>query len=1026
MLPSAGTLYFNQFSLSALRILAEKPIKSDQNLDLWNKLFITFKLMREGNKFLKVPYYNGKLFDDNLLPIINGKKLRLSNEICLKVIKLLTTTKEKNIRQRINFLEISEEEIGAIYESLLDFKPYISPSNEFKLIYTTTERKSTGSYYTPKELIDILIKTTLQPLVRDRLDSAGTSTADKIKAILDIKICDPACGGGTFLLSALDYLGERLAEIRTGLKNPSEHELRLARRDVLQHCIYGVDKNPLAVELAKMSLWLRACVKDKPLNYLDNHIKCGNSLVGFGQKRDIKFINPKAFKAIPGNKSTGIEGENKALAAQARNIIKKEIKELKKGGKITRLSFFLTESKTSDICSIEFQKIIEMPEDDPRSIKSKEKKYKKIRCFSKYKQALNEANIWTAAYFWPFEGEKLGQIPTMKLISELREGVESSSNAKLLDKINKIAKENQFFHWFIEFPEVFSKRRQGFDCILGNPPWEVVQLKEREFFIGLDNKIINAENQAKRRALIKSLKKRNYQIFEHYKNSFLKIKKAGLFFINSNFYLFTARGTLNTYALFTERAYELISQRGYLGFVLPTGIIMNYYTPEFFIKLIKNNSVLSIFDFENEKQIFKIMRKLRFCLFSIGGKSISREIIPMCFYRKEPVEIQNFLTQLNDNKEDLKQFLEHLPNNHFMLPIYKDDFELFNPNTLTCPSFRNKKDLLIMKKIYKNVPILIKRNPKNKDLILNPWNIQFSRMLDMANDSRLFLTTDDLIKRNIIKNAKNIQKEFDKIKENFFPVYEGKMIWHYDHRASVPLFGSKALHKQNKTTTEQHQDPQFTILPLYWIEKDHVIIRIPKDYKNKWLYGFRNVARGNDERTFISTIIPISGAAHSLPLIYSNSNIKKFSCLIANMNSFVLDYCLRQKLSGANMSYFIIEQLPVFPPEIYNEKLTTMICERVLELIFTAYDLKPFARDLGYSGPPFKWDPEKRAKLQAELDAIFFHLYKIKRTDVEYILETFQVLKRKEIEKFNEFKTKRLILEAYDYYQQHREIFEVQ
>ncbi|KKL20169.1 hypothetical protein LCGC14_2458150, partial [marine sediment metagenome] len=514
--------------------------------DLWKKLFITFKLVRDGNNLLGVNSFNGSLFKDENLAIIIGKNLSVTNDIVIRVIRLLTTFKDANIRQKINF-SIEEEEIGSIYESLLDLKPHLASSSEFKLMSQTMERKSTGSYYTPKPLIDILIRTTLQPLVEDKLKKAGNDLDKRKKVILDLKVCDPACGGGTFLLSALDFLGKKLAEVKTSSDSPLEVDLREARREILQHCIYGVDVNPLAVELAKISLWLRACVKNKPLNFLDNHIRCGNSLIGLGQKTEISDIDPAAFKAISGNPSTAIPKENTKLQNMARKIIRDEIKEqMKSERRITTITAFMTDNRTADICSTKFQEIVDMSESDPEEIKKKEDKYGELRKNENYLQALNEANIWTSAFFWPFEGTTLGEIPRYTTIEQLRNKSADPELLNLMEKINIITKENQFFHWYIEFPEVFSTERGGFDCILTNPPWETLQLKENEYFAGLNNEIIKAKNQSERRRLIIALNETNPELFNKYKNAWKNSKKFSYFLKTSQFFNLTARGTINT------------------------------------------------------------------------------------------------------------------------------------------------------------------------------------------------------------------------------------------------------------------------------------------------------------------------------------------------------------------------------------------------------------------------------------------------------------------------------------------------
>ncbi|MBD3213551.1 MAG: N-6 DNA methylase, partial [Candidatus Lokiarchaeota archaeon] len=643
MLPGAGSLYFEEFSLSALRMMAEKPIRAEKNYDLWNKLFLTCKLVGKGSEFLGINSYDGALFDDKNLSIIKENNLKISNDTLLKVVRLLTTTESNNIRQRINFLEIREEEIGAIYESLLDYKPFIDENSQFQLI-EGTERKSTGSYYTPKELIDILIRTTLQPLVEDRFEEAGEDLKDQENAIMNIKVCDPACGGGTFLLSALDFLGKQLAEIRTGQDSPLENDLRVARRDVLQHCIYGVDMNPLAVELAKISLWLRASVKDKPLNFLDNHIKCGNSLIGLGQKMKIEKIKPKAFKAIKGNKSTGIEPENNDLQNKARGIIRDEIKERKKAGQTTMITSFLTQKKTADIFSAKFQEIIDMSEEDPDKIREKEARYESLKENEQYQQALDEANIWTSTFFWPFEGNVLGNIPSYTIIEQLREGKSEVQLKDLMQKVDQIAEENQFFHWYAEFPEVFSSERGGFDCILTNPPWETLRLMENEFFSGLSKEITSAKTQSERRSLIKNLKEKNIDLFDKYKTTWQSMQKQNYYISTSGLFDLSSQGTINTYALFVERSWRLISSKGYTGIVCPTGIIMNYYMQDLFRTLVNNNAFLSIFDFENRNQIFNIHRQFRFSLIALGGREVSQEIIPMAFNTLKPSDIQESMS----------------------------------------------------------------------------------------------------------------------------------------------------------------------------------------------------------------------------------------------------------------------------------------------------------------------------------------------------------------------------------------------
>ena len=1015
MLPGAGSLYFEQFSLSSLRIRAEKPIKAEKNYDLWNKTLLTFNLVRDGNSLLGVNSYNGGLFKEDNLLIVLKNGMKISNDIVLKVIRLLTTSANHKVRQRINFLEVSEEEIGAIYESLLDFKPYISSTSQFHLI-EGTERKSTGSYYTPKALIDILIRTTLQPLVEDRLIKAGDDLNERIKALLDIKICDPACGGGTFLLSALDFLGKKLAEVKTGADSPLEDDLREARRYVLQHCIYGVDMNPLAVELAKMSLWLRACVKDKPLNFLDNHIKCGNSLVGFGQKVEVENIDPNAFKAISGNKATGIPTENIKLQNMARKYIRNEINERKKDKrKVSTITSFMMEKETADICSVEFKKIIELSEDNSQKIEEKEAKYKLLRKNPKYMQSYNEANIWTSCYFWSFEGDVLNDIPNHTLINELRDKVQNKKMENLMEKINKINEEIQFFHWYIEFPEVFSIERGGFDCILTNPPWETLQLKEHEFFAGINNEIVDESNQSERRKLIKALKIENPNLFDRYRQAWQNYKKVNNFLTKSGLFDLSARGTINTYALFLERCWNLTSLKGYSGIICPTGIIMNYYTQDLFKKLVENNAIFSIFDFENTNKLFDIHRQYRFCLITISGKNLFKGKIPMTFYTINPIDIQESLSIIFESSNDLEQQVKNLPSSHNLVLLDYKDLELFNPNSLSCPVFRSRYDYILMKKIYKKNKVLFNK----KDPIIP--SLEIHRMFHMSGDSKSLFTEKKL------KDVKRERKDWILNKDSFlyYPIYESKLFWIYDHRFSsfegcsendIKNGNSKLV--QNKT-----KNIYYSSKPRMWIEeKKFIEKKLNWNWNNKWFLAVRLITGATNQRTCVATILPNSPSSNSLNLFLGISSNEAIY-LLSNMNSLIFDYIVRLKLSGSNLMVHILEQLPIIDLNKWK-KVQDSIIPRVLELVYTSFELRDFAKDLGYDQEPFEWISKRRAQVQAEIDAIYAFLYDINKKDLIYILETFTVLKKKEIEKFKEYQTKRLILEAYDKFSEQKELFE--
>jgi len=210
--------------------------------------------------------------------------------------------------RRINYAALDVEELGSVYESLLEFQPVFSESEgkiSFDLL-TGTERKSTGSYYTPPELVNELIQSALVPVIKDRLKEAKTP-AEEEQQLLSLTVCDPACGSGHFLLAAARRIGRELAQVRTGDEEPSPEHMRLAVRDVITHCIYGVDKNPLAVDLCKVALWLEGHTTSKPLTFLDHRIRCGDSLVGVFDLSVLK-------EGIPDEAFTAVTGDDKAVA----------------------------------------------------------------------------------------------------------------------------------------------------------------------------------------------------------------------------------------------------------------------------------------------------------------------------------------------------------------------------------------------------------------------------------------------------------------------------------------------------------------------------------------------------------------------------------------------------------------------------------------------------------------------------------------------------------------------------------------
>ena len=979
MLPVKKGIYLEHFSLDSMRKLAEKQLRVEKSRDLWKKLFITFRLVRDGNKLLEVNSFNGSLFKDENLSIIVGKNLSVTNDIIIRVIRLLTTFKDANIRQNINF-SIEEEEIGSIYESLLDLKPHLASNSEFKLISQTAERKSTGSYYTPKSLIDILTRTTLQPLVEDKLKKVGNDLDKKKKAILDLKVCDPACGGGTFLLSALDFLGKKLAEVRTGSDSPLEDDLRDARREILQHCIYGVDINPLAVELAKISLWLRACVKDKPLNFLDNHIKCGNSLIGLGQKTDISGINPDAFKAVSGNPSTGIPKENTKLQNMARKIIRDEIKEQRKSKrKITTITAYMTDTRTADICSAKFQEIIDMSERDPKEIKKKVKRYEDLRKNENYLQALNEGNIWTSTFFWPFEGTALGEIPRYTTIEQLREKSDDPELEKLMGKIKNIAQENKFFHWYIEFPEVFSTDRGGFDCILTNPPWDVYTLKTDEFFAQFNEEIASARSK-ERAALIRQLNVQDPKLFQKYVTIRNLFEKGKNYFKNSDFYSYTAIGQLDVYPMFIERTFLLVNNKGALGVVCPNGFINSY--SDFFKKLYNDKNIRQCLGFINTKKIFSdVASQKQFITLSLSKKKNQK---PSFQFNIEEVE--------NAFKKE----------NYFYMNY--DDLVLINPLTITPPFVKNHFEFSLLIKIYKNSDLLMK-NIKQIEK-----KMKIHRMFHITDDRRkgLLFYKEELEKKRLDFNENT--QIYKNEKSIYYPAYEGKLIYHYDYlHGTYKDVDYKTRTSRRSRCNINHTKNLISAEPRYWVERKEFIKKISEwDYQEKWFLCYREATGPKNNRTIIFTILPWFPTVYTI-YCYYHVSAKDALILLSQFNTYIMDFVFRKKMATNHLTQDDIAQLPFIPMELI-EKNFDIILPLVWELVYFNESLRDLAEELKLDSKIFNFNKNRRFELMRRLDAIYACLWGLKEEDVIYILDDFNVEKKREIEIYGEFRSQQDIL----------------
>ena len=971
---SARQLYAEGYAVRRLRDRAVHRSAHDRHGDLWAVVKIVFRGLAEGESRLGLPALAG-LFAPEECPDLDAAKIE--NRAFLGALFHLAWLRESSGLVRVNWRDMGADELGYIYEGLLELVPQITGDGRSFSFASADEsrghaRKTTGSYYTPEELVQLLLASALDPVVKHAVSAHSGRAAD---ALLELTIVDPACGSGHFLLAAARRLADHVARIRAG-GTPTPDDYQRALRDVVRRCIYGVDMNPLAVELCKVSLWMESIDPGLPLTFLESHIRCGNSLIGTSRELMGDQVPDAAWVAL--------EGDDKKVA---RSLKRRNQEEL-----AGQRSLLFEPRNETDTVRDAMLAVEGAPDADAATLAEKQKKWKALLASQVYEHEKLVADAWCAAFLWPKDesGPVVEAAPTTARWLALRDK-EVPPSPVLVETTRRIAEEYGLFHWELAFPHVFAQG--GFDVVLGNPPWERVKLQEQEFFASREPSIAKARNAAERKKLIAALPATNPILWNEWTDATRVAQGQSYFARQSGRYPLCGKGDVNTYALFAEHNWGVLAPRGCAGFIVPGGIVTDDTTKEYFQALVDQCALSSVYHFENESLVFKgLHHAYRFVLLTIRE---SRQA-DLVFYARRAVDLDD-------------------PRRHFALT--PADFATINPNTRTCPTFRSNRDAEINLAMYRRAGVLWRENDPDG----NPWGLRFLSMFHMANDSGLFRTRAELASAGWRLEADRFEKDGNVM----LPLYEAKMIHHFDHRFGSYEVQSEAQANQGKLPEldhAAHADPGRITLSRYWAHEDEVAARLDDIWDRHWLLGWRNVARASDMRTVIACMIPRAAVNHSFQLMMPSADAQVVAGLYANLLSIPFDYCARQKVGGVNFPYFTMRQLPALPPGAYampapwapSIRIRDWILPRVLELTYTAWGLEAFAEDCGDDGPPFIWDPERRFQLRCEIDGAFFHLYGISRDDTSYILDTFQVLKQSEEREHSEYRTKRLVLETYD------------
>ena len=1017
--PEARRLYTEGYSLSRLRDRAIRRASRDAYDDLWDGMLIVFdRLGRLGEPSLGLPALDGLFTLGGLGPLSDAS---LPNRALMDAVFGLAWLRHEGALVPVNWRDMKTEELGSVYESLLELTPRLSEDGRAYFFASEVaetrgnERKTTGSYYTPDSLVQLLLDSALDPVL-DRVErEARNAGQDQAEALLDVTVLDPACGSGHFLLAAAARIAARVARIR-GSGAASAQDYHHALREVARRCLHGVDRNPMAVELAQVALWIETVEPGRPLGFLDANIRCGDALLGVFDLAALNAgIPDAAFKPLAGDDGVA-----------CRELLVRNRDARRGQGVLDVVGAAAPRATLLVRAEADWRTL---PEESPEQIGAKRIRQAAARADPESYALSVACDLYVATFLAPKPAGAAATpgncvVPTTADVWRRRDGgqIYPPREGRNVD----MARSARAFHWPLEFATIME--RGGFDVVLGNPPWERIKLQEKEFFATEAPEIAAASNAAARGRMIAALAaampgSRERKLFETFEQAKRTAEASSIFARvpgeDGGRFPLAGRGDVNTYALFAELFSRVTSARGRAGLIVPTGLATSDTLKTFFSSMTTSGRLISSYNFFEVRQWFvDTDDRSAFGLFTFG-------------HAVDETEFTFSMTNLSDMSEPERR-----------IRLSPAAIRAINPNTQTAPMFRTRRDAELTARIYARVPVFVE---EARGTAGNPWGVTFAAMFHMSNDSGLFRTAAQLAEAGLERDGttwmrpaslrpaqsalalaggrddRSLQLDGGgpAAGERWLPLYEAKMIHQFDHRWAT----YDAADARDATTAEK-ADPAFEPASRYWVPEREVTGRTFG--RPGWLLGWRDIARATDERTAIFDVIPRVGVGHTFPLLFASGTPAQFAALLGNLNTLVLDYVARQKIGGTHLTYGFLNQFAVLPPTAYTSESLDFIVPRVLELTYTSHSLAHFARDLGHYGPPFAWDEPRRANLRTELDAWYARAYDLSRDDLRYILdpadllgpeypsETFRVLKANEIRAFGEYRTQRLVLAAWD------------
>ena len=989
--------------------------------DLWKHLKGLIHAVNDGDPEYGIMGYNGGLFDDEQEKFLGKQQLR--NDFLARALYLMAYVEpyesDPDKEYPIPYRDLEVRHLGEMYENILEFTVTLAEADrirrrtkkgmEIHLASETTqqkedgfikkgdvffgdsalERKQTGSYYTPESLVRFLNnKAVIQPLrewfandYRERFDifikeaqtghdiavrrGAAQSAVALVKRlvtdiVLPFKLCDLAMGSGHFLVNAANQITDLVVSLLSeipyveGMVSPTTCEPNVWRRLITRHCLYGVDLNPLAVHLAKLSLWLNCFARDHRLTFLDHHLRCGNSLIGIRSLSELEKI-PLRNKDVKRKTKNGTEQLELALSEELVEAFKRAAR---------------------DMISI-----TQVEEDDTDRQKEmhEEARTKRISPLTPL------ADLFTA---YLMDGViKPDDYRELFLRLSQGEAPVSVNELELYDKVNALAKRHHFFHWPLEFPDVFTDEKSGFDADTGNPPWDTLLPNSKEFFSAYDPNFRSYEkHQAK--LITKALMKNNPTIakkWEEYENKFSQQTR---YFKEQSDSISTEKAHINTYKLFLGRFFALLRKGGRMGIVTPSGLYTDQGCQSLRELFFNESRIDCLYGFENRwPTVFtSVDGRFKFVLFCTekGGQT---DAFRCAFMEHDPER----LTVIDMSA----------------LQLTFSQIKKLSANTLSIMEFDNQRDIDIAITIYQDRPLL-------GNYLKDNWKSAFQDEFNITHDTELFMTEEE----SSLSNAT--------------PLWEGKQIWILTNESTAPTKFMLRSNTKIKPTTQRTRviyrsvasntnERTFipAIVPATFPTGNSLdacplppsiavkIAVITGTFVIDWILRKKVTTNLNK---FITAQLPI--------LDIQNKDTSYIFELLLALGSRLI--CTSPIFSEIWLICYSEEwNKPVFwydskaPIDTYGPQHEQNIRRRLYE---QATSLKPeWTPACGvYDRTADHRDTGDRAQLRAEIDAYVAHLYGLTRDEFAYILDTFPVLKRKEEQAFGEFMSKRKCLEEYE------------